>query len=72
MLVGAFVTLAWMALVSFATPLFWISPLIPWAMVIGTISISSWLVQRLQAAELANEGGQGEIAGQARAMVAAG
>ncbi len=54
-LFGTFASLAWMALVSFATPFFWISPLIPWAMVIATISISSLLVHRLQNAEFTNE-----------------
>ena len=54
-LFGAFASLAWMALVSFAIPIFWISPLIPWAMVIATISVSSWLTRRLQNAEFSNE-----------------
>jgi len=54
-LFGAFASLAWMALVSFATPFLWISPVIPWAMVIATISISSLLMHRLQNAEFTNE-----------------
>jgi hypothetical protein len=47
-LFGTFASLAWMALVSFATPFFWKSPVIPWAMVIGTVSISIFLMHRLQ------------------------
>jgi hypothetical protein len=54
-LFGIFVSLAWMALVSFAIPFFWISPVISWAMVIATIAISSLLLHRLQSAELTNE-----------------
>ncbi len=54
-LFGIFATLAWMAAVSFATPLFWISPVIPWAMVVTTISVSSWLAHRLQSAESENQ-----------------
>jgi hypothetical protein len=47
-LFGTFASLAWMGLVSFATPWFWISPVIPWTMVVATISLSSWLIDRLQ------------------------
>lgn len=61
-LVGAFTTLAWMALVSFATPFFWISPIIPWTMVMATIFTSSWLMQRLQDAEFANERAPQQVA----------
>jgi hypothetical protein len=54
-LFGTLTSLAWMAAVSFATPLFWISPVIPWAMVIATIFFSSVLAHRLQSAGLAKE-----------------
>jgi len=37
-LFGTFVTLIWLALLSYATALFWTSPLIPWAMIVATIS----------------------------------
>jgi hypothetical protein len=50
-LFGTFASLAWMALISFATPFVWISPVIPWTMVIATISLSSLLMHRLQNAE---------------------
>src|SRR5260370_33585778 len=46
-----FASLAWMALISFATPFFWISPVIPCAMVISTISVSSLLKHRLPIGE---------------------
>jgi hypothetical protein len=58
-LFGTLASLAWMAAVSFATPLFWISPVIPWAipwaMVIATIFFSSLLAHRLQSAGLPKE-----------------
>lgn len=45
-LCGALVTLAWMALLSFAVRMFWISPLLPWAMVAATVAFSIYLWQR--------------------------
>ena len=71
-LFGAFASLAWMALVSFATPFFWVSPFIPWAMMMATISISSWLMHRLQNAELTNEGVQMQVAPEARPLTVTG
>jgi hypothetical protein len=47
-LFGTFASLGWMALLSFANPLFWMSPVIPWAMVIATVSASCWLIDGLQ------------------------
>ncbi len=72
LLFGAFASLAWMALVSFATPFFWISPVIPWAMAMATISISGWLLHRLQNAEFTNERVRWEIAAKARPLVTTG
>jgi hypothetical protein len=46
-LFGAFVTLTWMGLLSYATGLFWISPVVPWAMIVATIFPSVALWQRL-------------------------
>jgi hypothetical protein len=46
-LFGIFVTLIWLVLLSFATSFFWISPLIPWAMIAATISASVYLWHRL-------------------------
>ena len=71
-LFGTFASLAWMALVSFATPFLWISPVIPWALVIATISISSLLMHRLQNAEFTNQRVQWEIAAAARPLVTTG
>jgi hypothetical protein len=71
-LFGTFVSLAWMALISFATPFFWISPVIPWAMVIATISFSTLLMHRMQNVELTNERVQWEIPAEASPLVAPG
>src|ERR1700694_5067634 len=54
-LFGTFASLAWLALISFASPFFWISPVIPWTMVIATISLSILLMHHLQNAESAGE-----------------
>jgi hypothetical protein len=71
-LFGTFVSLAWMALISFATPFFWISPVIPWAMVIATISFSTLLMHSMQNMELTNERVQWEIPAEASPLVAPG
>jgi PAP2 superfamily protein len=75
LLFGTFASLAWMALLSFATPFFWISPVIPWAMVIATISASSFLARRLQSTEVGKAGVQGdqsEAIAEARPLVVTG
>ncbi|MGA8503587.1 MAG: phosphatase PAP2 family protein [Candidatus Sulfotelmatobacter sp.] len=46
-LFGTFVTLVWLALLSYATRFFWISPLIPWAMIVATVSSSVFYWHRL-------------------------
>ena len=46
-LFGTFVTLIWLALLSFSTAIFWSSPIVPWAMVIATVSSSVFLWNRL-------------------------
>ena len=46
-LFGTFVTLMWLALLSFATSFFWISPLIPWAMIAATVGSSVYFWHRL-------------------------
>lgn len=71
-LFGTFAALAWMALVSFAIPLFWISPVIPWLMVVATISVSTLLMHRLQNAEFRNDQIPWEGAPEARPMVTTG
>ncbi|HXM11795.1 MAG TPA: phosphatase PAP2 family protein [Terriglobales bacterium] len=69
-LFGTFASLAWMALVSFATPFFWISPVIPWAMVIGTVSISIFLMHHLQNTGFADGWAQSEIRAENAAFAA--
>jgi hypothetical protein len=71
-LFGTFGSLAWMALLSFATRLFWISPVIPWAMVLSTISTSGWLVSRLQNADSGAERVHWEAAAENGPMATAG
>jgi len=44
---GAFATLIWLALLSFSVKLFWISPIIPWGMIVATIAPSILLWNQL-------------------------
>jgi hypothetical protein len=46
-LFGTFVTLIWLALLSFSTHIFWISPVFPWAMIAATVVPSVMLWHRL-------------------------
>ncbi len=46
-LVGTFETLAWLALLSFSVKIFWISPLVPWGMIVATVSSSMYSWHRL-------------------------
>ena len=46
-LFGTFVTLIWLALLSFSTGFFWISPVIPWTMIAATVAPSILLWHRL-------------------------
>jgi PAP2 superfamily len=46
-LFGTLVTLVWLALLSFAIKMFWISPLVPWLMVVTTVASSVYFWQRL-------------------------
>lgn len=48
---GTFVTLCWLALLSFSPRIFWISPLLPWAMAIATVAGSIHLWNRLTSSE---------------------
>ena len=49
-LFGTFVTLIWLALLSFSVSIFWISPVLPWAMVVATVAPSILFWNRLMAA----------------------
>jgi hypothetical protein len=46
-LFGTFVTLIWLALLSFTTTIFWSSPVLPWAMIVATVAPSILLWNRL-------------------------
>jgi hypothetical protein len=46
-LFGTFTTLAWLMLLSFATRIFWISPILPWVLVVATVATSVALWHRL-------------------------
>jgi hypothetical protein len=50
-LFGTFVTLFWFALLSFYTPIFWLSPLLPWGMIAATVIPSVMLWHRLLGAK---------------------
>jgi len=42
---GFTTTIAWLALLRFENPLFWISPIIPWGLILATIAVS-WICER--------------------------
>jgi len=46
-LFGTFVTLIWLALLSFTTTIFWTSPVLPWTMIVATVAPSILLWHRL-------------------------
>ena len=50
LLFGTFVTLIWLALLSFSTRIFWITPILPWAMVVATVGPSIMLWNHLMSA----------------------
>jgi len=54
-LFGALVTLVWLALLSFSSRLFWMSPVVPWAMIVATVGSSIFLWHRLLRAGMAEE-----------------
>jgi hypothetical protein len=54
-LFGTFVTLLWMAVLSFATSIFWVSPVVPWAMTVATVAPSILFWNRLVSAETQEE-----------------
>jgi len=49
-LFGTFVTLIWLALLSFTTTVFWILPVLPWAMIVATVGPSIVFWNRLVSA----------------------
>lgn len=48
LLCGVFVTLFWLATLSFATRMFWVSPVLPWAVVLGTVITACALQRRME------------------------
>jgi hypothetical protein len=54
-LFGTFVTLIWMAVLSFTVSIFWISPILPWTAIVATVAPSILLWNRLMAAEIQPE-----------------
>ncbi len=44
---GLLMTLAWLALLSFATPLWWVSPVVPWTLVLATIASCFYLERQV-------------------------
>jgi hypothetical protein len=42
---GLCATLVWLALLRFETPMFWISPIIPWGLIVATL-VLSWICER--------------------------
>jgi hypothetical protein len=49
-LFGTFVTLIWLALLSFSVSIFWVSAVLPWAMIVATVAPSILLWNRLMRA----------------------
>ncbi len=49
-LFGTFVTLLWMAVLSFSVGIFWVSPVLPWAMIVATVAPTIWFWNRLMRA----------------------
>jgi hypothetical protein len=47
---GLGATLTWLALLRFGPPLFWISPIVPWSLIVATILLSRIHERGLQAA----------------------
>jgi hypothetical protein len=50
LLCGTFTTLTWLALLSYAVRIFWISPVLPWAAIVATSAPSIYLWNRLMSA----------------------
>jgi len=55
MAVGALLTIVWLLLLRYELPIFWISPVIPWAAIVFTVGVSLYLVWPLTSFEALNE-----------------
>jgi hypothetical protein len=51
-LFGTFVTLLWMAVLSFSVGVFWVSPVLPWAIIVATVAPTILFWNRLTSAEM--------------------
>jgi len=51
-LFGTFVTLIWLALLSFSSGVFWVSPLLPWTLVVATVASSVYFWRKLLRADV--------------------
>lgn len=70
-LFGTFATLVWLSLLSFAAKVFWISPVLPWTMIVGTIAPSVFLWHRLLQSIVSGQSSTPpELASQARSAAA--
>jgi PAP2 superfamily len=54
-LLGVSIVLAWLSILRFANPLFWISPAVPWALIAATILASVLQQRKLEAATVQQE-----------------
>jgi PAP2 superfamily len=61
-LVGTFSTLIWLALLSFSVKIFWSSPLLPWTMIVATVSSAIYFWQRLLRADAEPESAPTKVA----------
>jgi hypothetical protein len=66
-LFGTLVTLVWLASLSFAVKMFWISPWLPWTVVVATVTSSVYMWRRLMQA-----GNQPQTLGMRAVAVSAG
>jgi hypothetical protein len=66
-LFGTLVTLVWLASLSFAVKMFWISPWLPWTVVVATVTSSVYIWRRLMQA-----GNQPQTLGMSAVAVSAG
>ncbi len=57
---GAAATILWMTLLRFQTGYFWVTPLTPWALIVATIAVTSFLEKRLAESMQAGEASYGD------------
>ena len=62
LLCGLLITLAWFVALGYAPNLFWISPVVPWALCVLTVSSAIYLHRKLEAATEVAAQGRSELA----------